>query len=105
MAKKIEWMGQRAILSVASDITERKRLEEHRREQQALLTAIYRNAPILMLVVDDERRVQQVNGFASQFSGRTEEEMHGLRGARPSGASMPLTTPGGAVSAGPVRTA
>ncbi len=80
MAKKIEWMGQRAILSIASDITERKRLEEHRREQQALLTAIYRNAPILMMVVDGERRVQQVNGFATQFAERTEEEMHGLRG-------------------------
>lgn len=62
------------------DITERKQAEQALREHQELLTAIYRNAPLVLMVVDSERRIQQVNGFATQFAGREAEEMLGLRG-------------------------
>ena len=61
------------------DITKRKRAEETQREQKALLSAIYRNAPLVLMVVDSERRIQQVNGFAVQFAGQDAEEMLGLR--------------------------
>ncbi len=62
------------------DITERKQAEEALADRQALLTAIYRNAPLVMMVVDGERRIRQVNGFATQFAGRPAEEMLGLHG-------------------------
>ena len=62
------------------DITQSKRIEQEIREQKDLLTAIYRNAPLVMMVVNAERRIQQVNGFATQFAGRDAEEMLGLRG-------------------------
>ncbi len=65
---------------IFQDVTERKQTEEALREQQELLTAIYRNAPLVLMVVDSNRRIQQVNGFASQFAGRDVEEMIGLRG-------------------------
>ncbi|MBN2002967.1 MAG: PAS domain S-box protein [Anaerolineae bacterium] len=80
LAKRIKWEGRPAILSIATDITERKRAEKALADRQALLTAIYRNAPLVMMVVDSERRVQQINGFATQFAGRPAEEMLGLRG-------------------------
>ena len=51
-----------------------------RKEQQALLEAIYCNAPLIMMVVDGERRIQQVNGFASHFANRSTEDMLGLHG-------------------------
>ncbi len=72
--------GEPVILPVAFDITERKRIEAERAEQHALIRAIYRNAPLMMMVVDSTRRLRQVNGFAAQFAGRTVEEMLDLRG-------------------------
>ncbi len=62
------------------DISKRKQAEKDLKEKQALLIAIYRNAPLVLMVVDSDRRIQQVNSFASQFAGRNIEEMLGLRG-------------------------
>ena len=57
-----------------------KQAEETLTEQKNLLSAIYRNAPLIMMVVNAERRIQQVNGFATQFANRDTEEMLGLHG-------------------------
>jgi len=62
------------------DITYHKQTEQKLIEQKDLLSAIYRNAPLVMMVVNSERRIQQVNGFAAQFVGRDVEEMLGMRG-------------------------
>ncbi|MCF8111836.1 MAG: response regulator [Desulfobacteraceae bacterium] len=62
------------------DITDRKHLEAAEEENRKLLEAIYRNAPLVLMVVDENRRIKQINGFASQFAGRPAEEMLGLRG-------------------------
>jgi len=70
----------KGVTFTALDITERKQTERALVEQKDLLAAIYRNAPLVMMVVNAERRVQQVNGFAAQFVGRDAEEMIGLRG-------------------------
>ncbi|MGM0787324.1 MAG: PAS domain-containing protein, partial [Thermodesulfobacteriota bacterium] len=72
--------GRPAILPVAFDISERKKAEKDLAEQHSLIKAIYRNAPLIMMVVDCDRRLRQVNGFATQFAGRSEQEMLGLRG-------------------------
>jgi two-component system, cell cycle sensor histidine kinase and response regulator CckA len=61
------------------DITERKHTEQALVEQKDLLAAIYRNAPLVMMVVNAEGRIQQVNEFAVQFFNRDMEEMLGLR--------------------------
>lgn len=44
------------------------------------LDAIYQNAPFIMILVDEERRVKKVNGATVQFTDSLEEEMLGLRG-------------------------
>ena len=71
---------EQANQQLQQEITERRQAEEAETEQKALLEAIYRNAPFVLMAVDTERRVQQVNGFATQFAGRPIEEMLGLRG-------------------------
>jgi len=68
------------IIVYTEVITERKQREQILTEQKDLLSAIYRNAPMVMMVVNSERRVQQVNGFATQFAGKDAEDMLGLRG-------------------------
>ncbi|MDZ7723682.1 MAG: PAS domain S-box protein [candidate division KSB1 bacterium] len=70
----------KGVTFTALDITERKRAEQKMIEQKELLTAIYRNAPLVIMVVNAERRIQEVNGFGTQFAGKNAEEMLGLRG-------------------------
>ncbi len=68
------------IIAVGRDISDIKRAETALVEQKDLLAAIYRNAPLIMMVVNADRRIQQINGFATAFANRDEEEMLGLRG-------------------------
>ena len=73
-------LGEEYFLqAVVRDISERKEREKALADQQALLSAIYRNAPVVMMVVDGERRIRQVNSFATGFAGRPAKEMLGLR--------------------------
>jgi putative nucleotidyltransferase with HDIG domain len=66
--------------ALQQEIAERKRAEEALRESEAELSAIFHNAPVLMVLVDRERRVRKVNRVAVEFAGRSAEEMIGLRG-------------------------
>jgi PAS domain-containing protein len=54
-------------------------MEESLRDSQTELSAIIENAPIVMLLVDRERRVRKANGAAIKFAGHPAEEMIGLR--------------------------
>jgi PAS domain S-box-containing protein len=45
----------------------------------AELAAIHAHAPVLMLVVDEELRVQRTNQLAAQFAGRPLEELVGVK--------------------------
>ena len=49
-------------------------------ESQAELSSIYENAPMLMILVDQERRVRKVNLSATRFAKRPAGEMIGLYG-------------------------
>ncbi|MGI5819133.1 MAG: PAS domain S-box protein [Armatimonadota bacterium] len=69
-----------AVYGAAQDITGRKRAEERLRESREELAAIYANAPVTMLLVDRDRGVRKINGYAAQIIGKPEEELVGLRG-------------------------
>lgn len=71
---------ERLVLLAIEDVTRQKQSGAKLAEQHALLEAIYKNAPLIMMVVDGDRRIRQVNGLATQFAGRPAEEMLGLRG-------------------------
>jgi diguanylate cyclase (GGDEF)-like protein/PAS domain S-box-containing protein len=70
----------RTFQIISRDITKRVRDEEAKAEQKALLEAIFVNVPLVLMLVDSERRIQQINGFATQFAKRPAEDMLGLRG-------------------------
>ena len=67
------------MLGVVQDITKRKRAEEGLRARERELSAIYENAPIMMLLVDEERRVRKANRAALDSAERGGDEMMGLR--------------------------
>jgi signal transduction histidine kinase len=50
------------------------------RDSQAEISAIFDSAPVMMILMDRERRVRRVNSAAIEFLGRPTEEMIGLRG-------------------------
>jgi two-component system cell cycle sensor histidine kinase/response regulator CckA len=76
MAKTIEWHGQPAILSVAVDITERKKSEEALREGEQRLQSVFRSVPVGIGVVVN-RVFQQVNQRVCDICGYSESELLG----------------------------
>jgi signal transduction histidine kinase len=68
------------VLTLGLDITERKQAEEAIKDREEQLTAIYENAPLIMMLVDGERCVRKVNRLAEQFAGAAEADLIGRRG-------------------------
>jgi signal transduction histidine kinase/DNA-binding response OmpR family regulator len=68
------------VLTLGIDITERKQAEEAIRDHQEQLTTIYENAPLIMLVVDADRRVRKANKLAEECAGADAADLIGRRG-------------------------
>ena len=56
-------------------------VHEKTKRQEAELEAIYENAPIIMLPLDGDRRVQKGQRLRAGFAGALREDMTGLRSA------------------------
>ena len=72
--------GSRLVMTLSIDITERKQSEEAIKERENQLTTIYENAPLIMMLVDSDRRVCKVNTLAEQFAGASAADLVGRRG-------------------------
>ncbi len=79
-SRLIEVQGRKVYQSIIRDISERKHSENLLRDSQAELSAIVENIPVILMILDKERRVREVNGMAAKFARRSAEEMMGLRG-------------------------
>ncbi|HLA96698.1 MAG TPA: PAS domain S-box protein, partial [Pyrinomonadaceae bacterium] len=69
--------GERLIVGVATDITERKKAEAEVIETQQFLRNVIDNIPNLIFVKDEEGRFTLVNQAAANIYGATPEEMVG----------------------------
>ena len=102
--------GEVVVLAVAIEVTNYKSSEESLRAAYSELAAIHANAPVVLLVVDDQFRVEKVNDFATRFAGREMPDILGLRPADAIGCLNALSIPQGCghgpnCSQCPVRTA
>jgi two-component system CheB/CheR fusion protein len=79
----------------ATDTTERRRAEEDLGEREAELAAIYENAPLVMMLVDRERRVRKMNRFAEQFGGGSAADLLGRHEGEALRCVNALREPGG----------
>jgi PAS domain S-box-containing protein len=68
------------FLGFLQDITANKNTERNLVASEAELMAIYNNIPIIMCLLDEDRRVVHLNQAAVRFAGRPESELLGLRG-------------------------
>lgn len=59
------------------------------------VSAILDSTPLVMLLVDSERRVRRINRAVAEFAGRTGEELLGLRGGEALGCLNSLDSPQG----------
>ena len=71
--------GSMAVLVVAIEVTEQKKAEMELRAAYSELTAIYANAPVVLLVVDEDLRVEKLNELGVRLTGRAMSELLGLR--------------------------
>jgi PAS domain S-box-containing protein len=67
------------VVGTGIDITERKQAEQAVRDREEELAAIYENAPVVMMLVDGERRVHKANKQAEMFTGTGATDLLGRR--------------------------
>jgi PAS domain S-box-containing protein len=61
----------------AALVQKQSRMEKEDADRE--LIAIYENAPLMMLLIDGERRVHKVNGYTEKFVGQTVDAILGIR--------------------------
>jgi PAS domain S-box-containing protein len=76
-AQVIESDGRKLVLSVARDITERKRIEETLRESKEKLRSIIENSSDQIFMLDRDCRFLLVNKTAADLFGTSPQEMVG----------------------------
>jgi len=69
-----------SLVGTVADVTERKRAAFEMQKSEAELSAIYNNAPIIMILIDEDRRLLKANRAALELVDRDLEQAVGLRG-------------------------
>ena len=87
--------GDVRVLMAADEVTAHKRVETKLQAAYAELAAIYANAPVALFVIDDELRVEKVNGLAARFAGKAAADIVGRRPGEGLGCLTALANPAG----------
>ncbi|RNI15491.1 PAS domain S-box protein [Methanohalophilus sp. RSK] len=77
------------------DITERKLAEEEIIRSEDELAAIYKNAPIVMMLLDNESRIRNINDYGAKFTESSAKNLMGLRTGEALRCLHHLDDPGG----------
>jgi PAS domain S-box-containing protein len=66
-------------MGIGRDVTERRKMEQALRDGEDELSAIYENAPLILMLIDDRWKVHKANTFASRLTGKSPGELIDLR--------------------------
>ncbi len=75
----IMYQGEKAVLSIARDITKRKEMEDLLKSQKMMLTDLYENAPAIYYSIDINQCFTSVNNTMCKLLGYTKEELIGKK--------------------------
>lgn len=70
----------RVFIGVTRNISERKIAETELKKQKKLMDNIFENAPISMMIINKERRIENINDSGIKAARRKKEELIGLFG-------------------------
>ncbi len=68
------------IYGATRDITRRKEIEDELRNEKDELDVIYKNTPVVMLLLNSDASVRKANTYASDFTGIPHNQLIGKRG-------------------------
>jgi len=71
--------GPAGRLGIGRDVTERRQAEQALRDSEEELAAIYENAPLIMMLIDEAWTVHKANAFASQLTGKSPGDLTALK--------------------------
>ncbi len=74
-AKLADWGEQKVILAIASDITDRRKMEQALRESEGRIYTIVESSPIPQFVIDNDHRIILWNKALEEMSGISSREM------------------------------
>ena len=75
----VTYHGKRAILSIARDITERKRAEEKLRQSEERHRAVFEHTGTAMCILEEDKTISMVNKRFEELSGYSWEELEGKK--------------------------
>ncbi len=75
--KLIEYEGEKAILGIVTDISDRKRTEEIFRTQTRYRENVIQTASVLIVTLDENANIMEFNNHACELTGYTKEEVVG----------------------------
>jgi len=86
---------EKQVKELEKEVAKSKHAKEALQENEAELFAIYNNSPIIMFLVDENRRVLKANQLALEATGRQYDEIVGLRGGEALGCIHAAADPAG----------
>jgi PAS domain S-box-containing protein len=69
--------GRQIFVSSGFDITERKQAEDALKQNEALLMALFQNAPISIALLDNDLRFMRLNPAGEELNGLSDDEARG----------------------------
>ncbi len=82
-AEPITVFGEECLISVTTDITERKQAEEALKVSQEFTTSLLKNAPHQIVVINPDTSIRYVNPKFEEVNGWTLEEIVGVKAPYP----------------------
>jgi len=75
----VTYRGKRAILSIARDITERKRAEEKLSQSEERYRTVFENTGTAMCILEEDKTISMVNKRFEELSGYSWKELEGKK--------------------------